>query len=191
MSDWVLAVERAYVQDATRPPGWRRPTEPPLVAPDLPRALAAMGAVASHFLAVGTPRTLGLVLGTIDQLPLGQLSIDAHRTWFAPREIRCALVDGSKPVGATATVSEALAADIVCVHVPLAIHAAKLRRGTHINALANVTLDEDLAKLATVVDEVGLGRLAAGHIDGRQLDELTVFLAGDAQIALQALARLT
>jgi hypothetical protein len=188
--DWVLAVERAYVAEATRPPGWRRPTQPPIVNPDLPRALAAMGAVASHFLAVGTPRTLGLILGTADQLPLGQLSIDAHRTWFAPREIRCALVDGSKMAGATSTIAEALAADIVCVHVPIEIHAAKLRRGTHINALAKVTLDEDLAKLATVVDEVGLGRLAAGHIDGRQLDELTVFLAGNAQIALRAIADL-
>jgi hypothetical protein len=189
--DWVLAVERAYVAEATRPPGWRRPTQPPLV-PDA-RALPAIGAVASHFLAVGTPRTLGLILGTADQTALGQLSIDAHRTWFQPREIRCALVDGTKTsaFGVPATVAEALAADIVCVHVPLEIRAAKLRRGTHVNALAPVTLDDDLQKLATIVDEVGLGRLAAGHIDGRQLDELTVFLAGDAAVALQALAQLT
>jgi hypothetical protein len=191
MADWVLAVERAYVAAATRPPGWRQPTLPPVPAD--PRALPAIGAVASHFLAVGTPRTLGLVLGTADQLALAELSIEAHRTWFAPREIRCALVDGTRTtqLGAAATVAEALAADIVCVHVPLEIRAAKLRRGTHINALAQVTLDDDLATLATVVDEVGLGRLAAGHVDGRQLDELTVFLAGDASIALQALAGLT
>jgi hypothetical protein len=191
--DWVLAVERAYVAEATRPPGWRRPTQPPVPMANLPRALAAIGAVASRYLAVGTPRTFGVILGTLDQLPLARLSIEAHRTWFSPREIRCALVDGTKTseLGTPATIAEALAADIVCVHVPLEIRAAKLRRGTHINALAEVTLDDDLGKLATVVPEVpGLGRLAAGLVDGRQLDELTVFVAGNAMIALQALAAL-
>jgi hypothetical protein len=191
MTDWVLRVERAYVEEATRPAGWRRPTQPPILKPDLPRALAAIGAVASRYLAVGTPRTLGVLIATPDQLPLAQLSIEAHRTWFAPREIRCAVIDGSKvtELGAPATVADALAADIVCVHVPLSLKAAKLRRGTHVNALAACTLDDDLAKLAMVVPEApGLGRLAAGLVDGRQLDEITVFVAGDAAIALHALA---
>ncbi len=189
--DWVFAVERAYVAEATRPAGWRRPTQPPILRPDLPRALAAIGAVASRYLAVGTPRTLGLVIATPDQLPHAQLSIDAHRTWFAPREIRCAVLDGSKisELGESTTIANALASDIVCVHVPLPLEAVKLRRGTHVNALAACTLDDDLSKLAMIVPEVpGLGRLAAGLVDGRQLDEITVFLAGDAAIALHALA---
>jgi hypothetical protein len=39
-----------------------------------------------------------------------------------------------------------------------------------------------------VPEAPGLGRLAAGLVDGRQLDEITVFVAGDAAIALHALA---
>ena len=190
MADWVFAVERAYVAEATRPAGWRRPTRLPLLAPDLPRALAAIGAVASRYLAVGTPRTLGLIIASPDQLAHAQLSLDAHHTWFKPREMRCATVDGSHVTafGASATVAEALAADIVCIHVPLHLDARKLRRGTHLNALAACTLDDDLTALAMIVpEEPGLGRLAAGLVDGRQLDEITVFQAGDAAVALHAL----
>lgn len=186
--DWVFAVERAYVAAATRPAGWRAPTQP-ITSSDLPRALAAIGAVASRYLAVGTPRTLGMIIASPDQLPQAQLSLDAHKTWFAPREIRCATVDGSRveAFGAPATITDALACDIVCVHVPLALEARKLRRGTHINALAACTLDADL--VADVTQEVpGLGKLAAGLVDGRQLDELTIFVAGDATIALRALS---
>jgi hypothetical protein len=85
-------------------------------------------------------------------------------------------------------IEEALACDIVCVHAPIALAAATLRRGTHVNVLAAATLDEDLLKLATVTHEVpGLGALAAGLVDGRQLDELTVFVIGDAAIAARAL----
>jgi len=80
--------------------------------------------------------------------------------------------------------AEALAADIVCVCEPLRLAASELRRGTHVNALATVELDDDLRALALVVDEArGLPALAAGLVDGRQLDELTVFLAGEAAIA--------
>ena len=172
----VLAVERAYVAAATgsAPP---RGGPPALVA----RARAAIGAVASRYLAVGTPRTLGAIVGTAAELPRARLSIEAHATWFAPREFRVT----------TAGVSflDALACDIVCVHLPIAIRAVDLRRGTHVNVLAAATLDDDLARLATVVHETpGLGALAAGLVDGRQLDELTVFLAGDAAIAAAALA---
>ncbi len=190
VTDWVFAVERAYVAEATRPATWRRPTLPPLIAPDRPRALAAIGAVASRYLAVGTPRTLGLIIASHDQIPDAQLSIDAHHTWFKPREVRCAAVDGTHVAtfGTPAKIAEALAADIVCILVPLHLEARKLRRGTHINALAACTLDDDLAALATIVpEEPGLGRLAAGLVDGRQLDEITVFQAGDAGVALYAL----
>jgi hypothetical protein len=59
----------------------------------------------------------------------------------------------------------------------MALAASQLRRGTHVNALAKVELDDELKKLATIVDEAkGLPALAAGLVDGRQLDELTVFV---------------
>lgn len=188
MADWVFAVERAYVAEATRPVGHRH--DPRASSSRQARALAAIGAVASRYLAVGTPRTLGLIIASPDQISHAELSVEAHRTWFAPRELRCATVDGTHVTafGAPANISDALAADIVCVHVPLALAASKLRRGTHVNALAPCTLDDDLARLATVVpEEPGLGKLAAGLVDGRQLDEITVFQAGTAAVALHAL----
>jgi hypothetical protein len=91
--------------------------------------------------------------------------------------------------GRAVSLAEALTADIVCIHTPMALAAAQLRRGTHVNALAPVELDAELRSLATIVDEPkGLPGLAAGLVDGRQLDELTVFIAGDAAIAAAALA---
>lgn len=175
MPDWVHAVEAAYVAAATG-----APPSPPAVP--TARALAAAGAVASHFLAVGTPRSFAIIGEAED-------SLHAHRTWFAPTDIRCTSAALAAAVGGRVVpLAEALAADIVCVHVPLAIAAAQLRRGTHVNALAPVELDDDLRALATIVDEPrGLPALAAGLVDGRQLDELTVFIAGDAAIAAAAL----
>lgn len=178
MTDWVHAVERAYVAAAT---GGSRPP----AAPTSPRALAAAGAVASHFLAVGTPRSIGLVGGQ-DAVH----SLVAHRTWFQPTDIRC--TSGSVAAiaaGRQVPLAEALTADIVCIHMPLVLAAAQLRRGTHVNALAPIELDAELQRIATIHDEPsGLPALAAGLVDGRQLDEITIFLAGDAAIASAALA---
>ncbi|MBS1119054.1 MAG: hypothetical protein H6Q90_1282 [Deltaproteobacteria bacterium] len=187
---WVLAVERAYVTAAT---GGR--ASPVAIDAnrdaDRPRALGALGAIASHYLAVGTPRSFALVVdGTPDAAVAARASLEAHRTWFQPRDLRVA-GDAALAVAlgaASVPVAEALAADIVCVHAPLTITAAALRRGTHVNVLAPAQLDDDLRRLATIVHEVpGLGALAAGLVDGRQLDELTVFIAGDAAIALAEL----
>ena len=179
--DWVLAVERAYVAQATN-------QHPRRGGDRTAHARAAVGAIASRYLAVGTPRTLGLVAdaSTLDE---AALSIAAHRTWFAPRELRCAdlpaLADATG--GTLASLAETLACDIVCVHTNLEIRAAQLRRGTHVNLLAG-TIDDDLRRLATVCEEArDLGPLAAGLVDGRQLDELTVFIAGDLAVALGAL----
>ena len=178
MTDWVHAVERAYVAVATG-------GSPPAKTASSPRALAAAGAVASHYLAVGTPRSIGLVGGDA-----AAHSLVAHRTWFSPTDVRCTSGSLVSLVGGRlVSVAEALTADIVCVHVPMAIAASHVRRGTHINALAPVELDDELRAIATIVDEPkGLPALAAGLIDGRQLDEITVFLAGDAAIAAAALA---
>jgi hypothetical protein len=187
--DWVLAVERAYVASATGGASPGRSGANPARA-NLARARAALGAVASRYLAVGTPRTFGLVADatTLDE---AALSVVAHRTWFQPRELRCAELPALAELtgGASVALGEALACDIVCVHAPIALGAAQLRRGTHVNLLCPAaTLDAELRALAAVSDEArDLGALAAGLIDGRQLDELTVFVIGDAQLALAAL----
>jgi hypothetical protein len=178
MSDWVHAVERAYVAAALG-----KATS--ASAPSSARARAAAGAVASHYLAVGTPRSIALIGGD-DAVH----SLVAHRTWFAPSDVRCTSGSVAAAVGGRVVpLAEALTADIVCIHVAMQLAAAQLRRGTHVNALAPVELDGDLRELATIADEAsGLPALAAGLVDGRQLDELTVFVAGDAPIAAAALA---
>lgn len=183
MADWVVAVERAYVAAATRQHP-RKSTDPTQLA----RARAAVGAIASRYLAVGTPRTLGLVADA-STIAEAALSVAAHRTWFAPREIRCADLPelATETSGVLASLGETLACDIVCVHTNIEVRASQLRRGTHVNLLAG-TIDDDLRRLATVCEEArDLGSLAAGLVDGRQLDELTVFIAGDLQVALGAL----
>jgi hypothetical protein len=171
MHDAVLAAERAYVAAATRA-GLR--------------ARSIAGAVASRYLAVGTPRSFAL----IGDDPAIACSLEAHRTWFAPRDVRCtsaqvaAVIDGARVVA----LDEALASDIACVHAPLTLAARQLRRGTHVNALAEVELTPELRALAVIVDEIcGLPALAAGLVDGRQLDEITIFVAGNAAIAASAL----
>lgn len=156
--DWVLAAERYYVALAMK--------EPVTLAITPEQRLAAAGAVASRYLAVGTPRSLA-VIGD------GLLSIEAHTTWFTPKDLRSTT---GLPGTRTVPLAEALTADIVCIHEPLAIPAGALRRGTHVNALAPITLPPDL--VAQRYDEASdLPALAAGLIDGRVLDELTIFCA--------------
>ncbi len=159
--EWVLAAERRYVAAATGGPAHRATT---------PRELAAAGAVASRYLAVGTPRSFAIIGD-------GAESLEAHRTWFQPRDIRCTTAAVAAATGGRMVpLDEALAADIVCVHHSIALAAGQLRRGSHVNALAPIKLDADLAGLAKRYDEAKhLPALAAGLIDGRQLDEITIF----------------
>ena len=154
--DWVLAAERYYVALAMK--------QATSLALTPAQQAAAAGAVASRYLAVGTPRSLAIIGN-------GPLSIDAHTTWFTPKDIRSTTgLPGTRQV----PLAEALTADIVCIHEPLTIPAGALRRGTHVNALAPITLPEDL--VAQRYDEAkDLPALAAGLIDGRVLDELTIF----------------
>ena len=158
MTDWVFAVERGYVAAAK---------------PSL-RARAAAGAVASHYLAVGTPRSFGMIGAGAEE------SLLAHLAWFHPTDIRCS--DGASGHRQVSR-DEAFACDIVCVHLPIAPTPSQLRRGTHVNLLAGGTLDPEFAQLATVVHEADLPALAAGFVDGRQLDEITIFVLGSAAIA--------
>jgi len=173
---WVGLVEEAYV--AARSP---EPVPDARVSPELrAKALAAVGAVASRYLCVGTPRTIGLVG------PVGAtaLSLAAHRVWFKPSDVRChgGVVDGGREV----ELADALAADVVCIHVPTTIAAGQLRRGTHVNALAEVTIDPDLA-VETFHEHPDLAALARGLRDGRQLDEITLLVVGSADTAVRAL----
>lgn len=140
-----------------------------------PEELGVAAAIASHFLAVTSSRSLALVGGD-DSVH----SLVAHRQWFSPSDIRCTSGSVAAAVGGRLVpIAEALAADIVCIHAPMTLAASQLRRGTHVNVLAPVELDAELRALAKITDEPsGLPALAAGMIDGRQLDELTVFVAG-------------
>jgi len=171
--EWVLAVEHGYVALATGgAEHWHE-------SPD--RLAAASGAIASHFLAVASPRSFSLIVDDASQHDVAALSLEAHRTWFQPRDIRCTdAVLAARTGGRTVALAEALAADIVCVHAnTIAIAASALRRGTHVNVLGDPRcLDAELLALATVIDAAGLPALAAGIVDGRQLDELTVFRYG-------------
>lgn len=149
-------------------------------------ALAAAGAVASRHLAVSMPRSFGIVIDDVADVAAAALSLAAHRTWFAPRDLRCASTAhgatgaaelAAATSGRAVSLDEALACDIVNVYsARTRITPAQLRRGTHVNALATGVLDPELLALATVVPEAGLPALAAGLVDGRQLDELTIFV---------------
>jgi ornithine cyclodeaminase/alanine dehydrogenase-like protein (mu-crystallin family) len=102
----------------------------------------------------------------------------------APRELRCA-GDGADAFGGRVTsVAEACACDIVCVTQPEVaptLQRAWFRRGTHVIAFG--PLDPDVLDGAKITydDQPGgwgtLGEVAAGIKDGRELDELTVYLA--------------
>lgn len=189
--DWVLAVERAYVAAAVGPRAAQ--PDPAVPADRRARAVAAAGAVASRYLAVGTPRSFGIVIDAATEVDAAALGLVAHRTWFDPRDVRCAAVGSGAAELAAATsgrvvsVAEALACDIVNVHAAHArVTPAGLRRGTHVNAVRAGVLDEELRGLATIVRESDLPALAAGLVDGRQLDEITICVIGDAPIAATA-----
>jgi len=205
MTDWVLAAERAYVAAAiaARSPAGPAPVNAARAAaaaatigsPAHDRAVAAAGAIASRYLAVGTPRSFGIVIDVDSQVDAAALSLVAHRTWFAPRDIRCAAVGSGASELAAATggravsIEEAMACDIVNVYAAYApVTPARLRRGTHVNVTWWGVLADELAQLATVVREAELPALAAGLVDGRQLDEITIFIIGDAPIAATVLA---
>jgi len=195
VADWVFAAERAYVAAAVGTPG--PPADVPPEFPSEPspearaRALAAAGAIASRYLAVGTPRSFGILIDDSTDVEPAALALEAHRTWFQPRDIRCAARHGGAEELAAATggrvvsIDEALACDIANVYgASIALAPAQLRRGTHVNILAIDLVDPELAQLATLVREAGLPALAAGLVDGRQLDEITIFVVDGAPIAL-------
>jgi hypothetical protein len=176
MPIWVLAAERAYVAAAVGrapgPPDLRQDAARAAASgpPDLQaHAIAAAGAVASRYLAVSTPRSFGIVIDAIPDVEAAGLALAAHLTWFAPSDIRCAATGTGAAELATATsgrvvaIDEALACDIVHIHsTRVRVTPAQLRR------------------------EAGLPAVAAGLVDGRQLDEITIFCIDGAPIAMAA-----
>jgi hypothetical protein len=209
--DWVLAAERAYVaaavgRAAAARPGHDASAHPPATELAAARpgptpahtawAIAAAGAIASRYLAVGTPRSFGILIDDAGEVDAAALALTAHRTWFDPRDVRCAATrsGGAELAAATGgrrvSIAEALACDIANVYgAAIAITPASLRRGTHVNAAWAGSVDDELRRLARCVREAELPALAAGLVDGRQLDELTIFTIDGAPIALAAQPR--
>jgi alanine dehydrogenase len=186
-ASWLVIVEGGLVAEALgQPPP---PTGAPLTADE---ALAARAAIAAKFLAVGTPRTLGLV-GCGELAPL---IVEAQRAYAAPRELR---VFEALPVeaarvadevgGRVGSLAEACACDIVVARGPVSVRREWVRGGTLVTALDDgVVLDPALLAAAQVYGDpppesaarvrvtATLAAVAAGLVDGRVLDEITVCL---------------
>jgi hypothetical protein len=153
-------------------------------------AAACACAVAARFLAVGKPRSLGIVA---DDPRRAALLLAAHRVWHAPTDVRWAGAAATSAAvtalgGRVVPAGEALTADIVCVDVAGVLESRQVRRGSHLNLLAaGAHAEAELSRLAVCIGEVAegdpaknatLGDLAAGLRDGRQLDEITLLFAG-------------
>ncbi len=181
---WLDAVEARLGAEALG-----RPAAAPLVGL---AELAGLAAVASKFLAVGTPRTMGLV-GLRDHAPA---IVAAQRAYASPRELR--VFDGV-PVaaariaeavgGRVASLAEACACDIVVARGPVAIRREWVRGGTLVTALDRDVVLEPALLAAAMIYTVGaapagvtvhatLAQVAAGLVDGRVLDEITVLIVG-------------
>jgi ornithine cyclodeaminase/alanine dehydrogenase-like protein (mu-crystallin family) len=183
---WLDTVESALVASALRQP-----------APDGPaltheQALAGRAAVAAKFLAVGTPRTLGLA-GCGDLAPL---VLAAQRAYASPRELRVfeavpveAARVASDVGGRVVSLAEACACDIVVVAGGVSVRREWIRGGTLVTVLdPGVALDPALLAVAQVYGDrvpdsvpslrltASLGAVAAGLVDGRSLDEIIVLL---------------
>ena len=148
-------------------------------------ALAGRAALGAKFLAVGTPRTLGLVATGA----LAAKVLTAQTAYAGPRELRIFEEDPTaasamttalarNPPAARATsLREACACDIVVAAGPITIRREWIRAGTLVTALDHtVILEPALLAAAVVYDEARLAAVAAGLIDGRTLDEITILL---------------
>jgi hypothetical protein len=195
LAPWAQHVEETYIAQTLG-----RPAPAPLVVPtaagELDRdaleaiAAAAACAVAARFLAVGKPRSLGILADD----PRRALALLAgHRVWHQPTDIRCAGAAATVAAlaargGRAVSTAEVLTADIVCVDVEMVVENRLVRRGSHLNLIASgVEAEAELWERALCYGETmkgapaktaTLGDLAAGLCDGRQLDEITLLFAG-------------
>lgn len=195
LAPWAERAEATYVARALG-----RPAPSPLPLPEswaeparavAPAAVAC--AVAARYLAVGTPRSLGVISDDPERAHVLAL---AHQVWHRPAELRWAVAGGEEELvrvrgGRAVQLAEALTADIVCVDLPLVIGVSQVRRGSHL-ALVRGSAEPALLERAMCSGEregLTIGELAAGLRDGRQLDELTLLLLGEElEIARSALA---
>lgn len=181
---WLAIVEAGLVARALGqvPP----PTGAPL-APE--EALAGYAAIAAKFLAVSTPRTFGLA-GCGDLAPR---VLAAQRAYAAPRELRifeAIPVDAARVAdevqGRVTSLAEACACDIVVLRGKISVRREWVRNGTLVTALdEHVVFAPDLLAVAAVYGAhapagvrltASLDAVAAGLVDGRVLDEITVCL---------------
>lgn len=188
---WLDAVEAALVARAMKQ------VVPPLALTPV-QAAAGRAAVAAKFLAVGTPRTLGLV-GAGERAP-GILA--AQCAYAAPRELRvyeaeatvadevARALAGPRLTTRATSLREACACDIVVALGPVTIRREWIRGGTLVTVLDGaVELDPTLLAAAMVyatdlgttapgrLVHASLAAVAAGLVDGRALDEITILLA--------------
>lgn len=191
LTPWAVHVEETYIAITLG-----RPLPAPRTDAELDRELreaiaaACACAVAARFLAVGKPRSLGVVA---DDPRRAALLLLAHRVWHAPVDVRWAGAASSAAEvlalgGRVVSAAEAITADIVCVDAALPLGVQSVRRGSHLNLLAEgADAEDELARRAECFGETlegapiktaTLGDLAAGLRDGRQLDEITILFAG-------------
>lgn len=202
LTAWAQHVEETYIAETLGRP---KPALPPELAAQKARlgeaaseaaseaALDAIAAgtacaVAARFLAVGKPRSLGV----LSDDPVRAVALwAAHRVWHQPSDVRASGGAAAELVGRGAravTAAEALTADIVCVDVAMLVENRLVRRGSHLNLLApGIEVEQELSDRAQCYGETmqgapaktaTLGDLAAGLRDGRQLDEITLLFAG-------------
>jgi alanine dehydrogenase len=122
----------------------------------------AAGAVASKYLAVASPRTLGFIGCGVQ----ARVLLDAHRVLHPGLELRMADADpgaaeafAAEAGGRATSAEQAAACDIVCTSTPSrapVVQRAWVRAGTHINAMGadapgKQELDPALLRAATVV----------------------------------------
>lgn len=196
LSPWAQHVEEVYIAETLGRPAPATLVVPGVEAGALDRdaleaiAAASACAVAARFLAVGKPRSLGILADD----PRRALALLAgHRVWHQPSDIRCAGAAASAAElaargGRVVTAAEALTADIVCVDVAMVVENRLVRRGSHLNLIApGLEVEAELWERAMCFGETmkgapaktaTLGDLAAGLRDGRQLDEITLLFAG-------------
>ncbi len=190
LTPWAVHVEETYIALTLG-----RPPPPPRADATFDRELregiaaACACAVAARFLAVGKPRSLGVVAGDPRRAALLLL---AHRVWHAPVDVRWAGGAAAAAVlalgGRVVSTAEAITADIACVDAATPLGVQSVRRGSHLNLLAaGAEAEAELARRAECFGETlegapiktaTLGDLAAGLRDGRQLDEITILFAG-------------
>jgi len=136
----------------------------------------AAGAVASKYLAVGEPRTLGFVGCGVQ----ARVLLSAHRALFSGLQLKMADIDSTHAErfarstgGAAVSIEEAAACDIVCTSTPSrapVVERPWVRAGTHINAMGadapgKQELDPAILRDAQVVIDDAHQALHSGEIN--------------------------